>query len=80
MESLMAHDAPRRSFRPPFLCFVLTLLIPLLWIAVMQGLEVAGKDDLALAFGWITIPLVFVTVPLGLLTSLVLAVAGRNDK
>jgi hypothetical protein len=49
-----------------------TLLIPLVWVAVMWRFESAGKDDLALTLGWLTIPIVFAVVPAGLLLSLVL--------
>jgi hypothetical protein len=58
----------------------ITLLIPALWLAVMTGLDSAGKDGLALALGWLTIPIVFAVVPAGLVLSLVLALTGRKHK
>jgi len=77
----MEHQRPSRwGIRPPCLCLAITLLIPLLWLAVVSGLESAGKDGLALGLGWLTIPIVFLAVPAGLVLSLVLARTGRKDK
>ena len=66
--------------RPAFLCFAVTLLIPVVWLAVIGGLESAGKDDLALGLGWLSIPVIFVAVPAGLAWTLVLAITGRKQK
>jgi hypothetical protein len=77
----MGHQ--RRSqwhIRPSCLCLAITLLIPVLWLAVMSGLESAGKDGLAMTLGWLTIPIVFAAVPAGLVLSLVLALTGRKRK
>ena len=70
----------RWRIRPPVLCLAVTLLIPGLWMAVIRGLESAGKEGLALTFGWLSIPIVFVAVPAGLVLSLALAIIGRKHK
>ncbi len=74
------QQSSRWRLRPPFLCLAVTVLTPLLWMAVIGGLEYAGQDQLALGLGWLSIPIVFLAIPCGVLLSLVLAFAGRHRK
>jgi hypothetical protein len=66
--------------RPAFWCLAATLMIPVLFLAVVGGLEYAGQKDLALLLGWLMIPFAMLAVPAGLLLTLVVAITSRKQK